>query len=86
MFKKDDPDVRMVEKMTSMWATFAKTGYPIPENNDLFKGVKWDRLTPKNNAYLEINNDLVMKSNLYADRMNFWERLFPLKDIQSSII
>ena len=84
MFQSTDPEVRTVERMTSMWANFAKTGYPIPSNNSLFQGVTWTKLTPKNEAYLEITENLTMKSNLYLDRMQLWESLFPLKAINSS--
>ena len=77
-FKADDPETPMVEKMTAIWANFAKTGQPILKNNELFKGVCWDVFTPKNNKYLEINSTFTMKTNLFSDRYALWNRLFPL--------
>ncbi|XP_001603584.1 esterase E4 [Nasonia vitripennis] len=81
-FDKDAPETPMVEKMTSIWANFAKTGEPIPKNNDLFKKVKWNVLTPENHKYLEINDTFAMKANLFADRYELWGRLFPLPTYQ----
>lgn len=73
-----DPEVKMVEKLTTMYANFAKTNEPIPKNNDLFKGVNWATLDPKQSNYLEITDGFTMKSKMYADRYALWDRLFPL--------
>ncbi|KAJ8686610.1 hypothetical protein QAD02_022404 [Eretmocerus hayati] len=78
MFKPSDAEIPTLERMTSMWASFAKTGQPIPANNQLFASVRWDKLTASNKAYLEINKKLTLKSNLYGNRMAFWERVFPI--------
>ncbi|KAJ8686609.1 hypothetical protein QAD02_022403 [Eretmocerus hayati] len=78
MFKPDDPEISTLERMTTMWAHFARTGKPFPDNSSLFANVRWDKLTTSNGAYLKINEKLTMKSNLYGDRMAFWERLFPV--------
>lgn len=77
-FKVDDPEYQTVKRMTSMWYSFAKTGNPIPKNDVAFENVKWDAFTPTNNKYLEIGDNLSMKSGLYTERMNKWEQLFPL--------
>ncbi|XP_031783705.1 uncharacterized protein LOC116416971 [Nasonia vitripennis] len=47
-FNATDPESAVVEKMTTMWANFAKTGEPIPKYNKLFKGVTWPSLQPQN--------------------------------------
>ena len=78
-FQKDDPEIPTVERMTAIWENFAKTGEPIPKDNDLFKNINWESFTPKNKRYLEINNTLTMKNGLInAKRMEFWDSLFPL--------
>lgn len=80
-FNRTDPETKMVEKMTAMWVNFAKTGEPIPKNNDLFKGVLWSSLDWSKRNYLEIGKKLTMKSNMYPDRYALWERLFPLAPV-----
>ena len=83
LFKEGDPEIPMIEKLTAMWANFAKTGEPIPKNNDLFKDVTWSTLTPKGKQYLEIGKKLTMKRNMFPDRYALWERLFPLEPLTS---
>lgn len=80
-FKVGDSENVMVDKLTSMWANFAKTGEPIPRKNKLFKNVHWTTLTSTNRAYLEIGEKFKMKNNMNADRYNLWEKLFPLKPL-----
>ncbi|XP_015127076.1 esterase E4 [Diachasma alloeum] len=80
-FEDDAPENVMVEKMTAIWANFAKTGEPIPKDNPLFKDVSWTKFTPENQAYLDIDNKLEVKNGLYIDRMKEWERLFPLRPL-----
>lgn len=79
LFKPNDPETRTVERLTSIWENFAKTGEPIPKNNNLFKNVTWKRFTPQCNRYLEIGNELIMRNGLINPReMKLWDRLFPL--------
>ncbi|XP_043476477.1 esterase FE4-like [Leptopilina heterotoma] len=78
-FKENDPELMTVERMTAIWENFAKTGKPIPEGNDLFKNVTWNEFTSENKCYLEISNELTMKDGVInPERMNFWDKLFPL--------
>ena len=68
--------------MTAIWEHFAKTGEPIPKDNPLFKNVTWNPITKEHPRYLEINTDFTMKNGIiYPDRMNLWERLFPLRPL-----
>lgn len=82
--QKDDPEVLTTERVTAMWASFALSGDPIPKNNDKFKDVSWEPYTKENQRYLEINDNLVMKTGLYLDRMNLWDKLFALWPIGSN--
>ncbi|KAJ8686636.1 hypothetical protein QAD02_022430 [Eretmocerus hayati] len=82
LLKPRDPEVKMVEKLTAMWANFAKTGHPIPSSNRLFNGVTWRSLNQKTKEYLEINEKLTMKKNMFKDRYDLWERLFPLDPLE----
>ncbi|XP_043269312.1 uncharacterized protein [Venturia canescens] len=78
-FEENAPEIPTVERMTKIWANFAKTGEPIPRDDDKFANVTWSPFDVENKRYLEIGEELVMKTNLHADRMNEWERLFPLQ-------
>lgn len=77
MFENNDPEIPLVEKMTAMWANFAKNGEPIDRGNSIFNDVTWEKYTEENLAYLEISDNLVMKQNFFPDRMAFWETLYP---------
>ncbi|XP_015127077.1 esterase FE4 [Diachasma alloeum] len=77
-FEENSPEIPTVERQTAMWAHFAKTGEPIPKDNKLFANTTWTKFTLNNNAYLGIGDELTMKTGLYAERMNLWEKLFPL--------
>lgn len=76
-FDSTAPEVPMVDLYTSMWTSFVCTGEPVPRNGP-FMNIKWDRFTPQKNNYLEINLNPTMKTGLYSDRMQEWEKLFPL--------
>lgn len=78
-FDENSPEIPTVERMTKIWANFAKTGEPIPRDDEIFSNVTWTPFDVKNKKYLEIGHELVMKTNLHGDRMDQWERLFPLE-------
>jgi len=76
-FEKDAPEIPTVELMTSMWSNFAKTGQPVPPT--LANNVTWEPYSLTTDNYLEISETPTMKTRLYADRMQKWDSLFPLK-------
>ncbi|XP_049800950.1 esterase E4-like [Schistocerca nitens] len=77
-FLKTDPEYQTVKKLTKMWANFVKNGNPTSEKNDLIN-IEWQPLNLSSPAYLEIGSDLMMKQGFYyKDRMQLWDRLFPL--------
>ncbi|XP_014218176.1 esterase E4-like [Copidosoma floridanum] len=78
MIKENDPEARMIDKMTEMWYSFAKTGEPVPKNNQLFKGVTWKTLTPDEQNYLEIGDEWRLKTNMIPERYALYDRLFPI--------
>jgi carboxylesterase type B len=77
-FKNNSTEIKIIERMTGIWSNFAKTGEPIPkeDNKGIFANVFWEKFTPSNKKYLEIDNELVMKTNLNAERMEVWDELF----------
>lgn len=76
----NDPEIITVERMTSIWEHFAKTGNPLPENCELFDSVIWQPYTPQTTYYLEIGVNVTMKTNLRKERMDLWDHLFPLQN------
>lgn len=85
-FNATDPEYGMMKRYTSMWTSFAKTGNPIPTENEEFRNVIWEPFTTSNKKYLEIGDDLTMKTGLYAERMNKWDELFPLPPLPQTTV
>ncbi|XP_058793059.1 juvenile hormone esterase-like isoform X2 [Phymastichus coffea] len=71
---KDSRDRTTMERMTTMWTNFAKTGDPTPTTNDLIP-VKWRSLQPNKKNYLEINDDLTCGQNPDSEMWNIWRPL-----------
>ncbi|XP_056638295.1 juvenile hormone esterase-like [Diorhabda sublineata] len=78
-FKENSPkEVEMVEKLTLLYANFAKTGNPTPESSTALNKIKWQPYTPQDRKYLDIGEKLVMKENLLENRFQEWDRLYPI--------
>ncbi|EFA04389.1 hypothetical protein TcasGA2_TC014687 [Tribolium castaneum] len=80
-FDDSYPESEMVDKLTLMWSTFAKTGYPIPETGTILAGINWEPFNISSNKYLEIGKEIVLKEGLYQERYNFWNELFPIRKL-----
>ncbi|KAG5861346.1 hypothetical protein JTB14_016695 [Gonioctena quinquepunctata] len=72
------PGVDMIDKLTTIYANFARTGNPIPQKIKLLKNVKWDRYSLKSQKYMDIGNKPTMKEKLYGKRYQLWDSLHPL--------
>lgn len=72
-------EVEMVNKLTILYANFAKYGNPIPTPNDRLDNVKWEPYNVKTQKYLDIGNKLTMQEKLYEKRYAEWEKLYPLE-------
>ncbi|XP_053989944.1 neuroligin-3-like [Hylaeus volcanicus] len=77
-FEPDAPEIPMVEVSTSMWASFARNGEPIPRNDDRFEGVTWSPFVPSRTNFLDVDPRPTMENVFFPERMRLWERLFPL--------
>ncbi|XP_023312047.1 venom carboxylesterase-6-like [Anoplophora glabripennis] len=80
-FNATSPEVEMVEKLTTLYANFAKTGNPTPTSTDKLDSVKWEPFTLKDQKYLDIGKKLIMNEKLYEERYAEWEKLYPLNQI-----
>ncbi|XP_066991135.2 esterase FE4 [Anabrus simplex] len=71
----DSPDATTRARLLKLYSDFAKTGNPTPEVTDLVP-VIWQPHTASNPCYLNIDQELSMKTNLFGDRMAFWEEIY----------
>jgi carboxylesterase type B len=72
-FGQNFPEGKMAEKMTSMWAQFAKTGNPTTAGD-----VHWEPYNIHTKKYMDIGEKLVLKNNLSEERYALWRKLFPV--------
>ncbi|PSN44657.1 hypothetical protein C0J52_15734 [Blattella germanica] len=63
-FKPQDPEIHMIEKLTTLWSNFIYTGNPTPKPSRLLDNITWQRMTPENLAYLNIDTKLKMKTGI----------------------
>ncbi|CAD0201658.1 unnamed protein product [Chrysodeixis includens] len=64
---------KLIERVTKLWTNFAKYGNPTPDDS---LGAKWEPYTVKNEAYLDIGNELSTGSSPYAEEVQFWKNIF----------
>ncbi|KRT82520.1 esterase, partial [Oryctes borbonicus] len=79
-FTRSDPEWEAVDRSVKIWSNFVKTGNPTSGHSTVLNNVNWVPYSKKSPKYLEIGNDLKIKENLYEDRYQVWEKLFPLSD------
>ncbi|KAM7362757.1 juvenile hormone esterase-like [Cochliomyia hominivorax] len=85
MFKKSDPENEMIERLTRLWFEFALKSDPNNASDTYLKSIKWPLYTEDKKQYLEIGQNLSVKSNgVFSERFHFWDRLFPLSDMFKS--
>ncbi|XP_059470573.1 esterase E4-like [Neocloeon triangulifer] len=75
-------DLSTIDKLTTMWANFAKKGNPTPDSG---LGVKWIPVKRNNirdpsavhTQYMDIGENLTMRNeSLNSQRMQFWSKLY----------
>ncbi|XP_073818496.1 juvenile hormone esterase-like [Musca autumnalis] len=80
--RKTDPENDTIERLTRMWYEFAKKSDPNNYSDDYLKNLKWPLYDQSKKQYLEIGNNLNVKTNgIFPQRMQLWDRLFPLQDM-----
>ncbi|RZB40290.1 COesterase and/or Abhydrolase 3 domain containing protein, partial [Asbolus verrucosus] len=78
IFNQSYPEAEMVEKLTTMWANFARTGKPIPKSTQKFEGVEWETYNVHTKKYMDIGKKFSLKDHLFENRNAFWRKLYPL--------
>ncbi|XP_049853089.1 juvenile hormone esterase-like [Schistocerca gregaria] len=66
-----------IERMTTMWTDFAKTGDPTPRADEGDGGVAtpWLPYDATSQNFLRIGRQLSLEQHLWADRRHFWSNL-----------
>lgn len=62
--------------LTKLWTNFAKYGNPTPETKE------WKPLTPSQNFYLDIDENLTLRQGLEKNQMDFWKNIYQIADYQ----
>ncbi|XP_013163417.1 PREDICTED: acetylcholinesterase-like [Papilio xuthus] len=68
-------DQLVIDRMTTLWANFAKYGDPTPETTDLLP-IKWDPITKDSLPYLNIDNELTLGSRPFHKRTTFLDLFY----------
>nr|WCJ12949.1 carboxylesterase [Dendroctonus armandi] len=65
-------------RFVKLWTNFARTKNPTPndESAELLQHVTWEQFDGETLKYLDIGDDLVMKSNRKADETAFWDYIW----------
>ncbi|KAJ0171719.1 hypothetical protein K1T71_012482 [Dendrolimus kikuchii] len=75
----DSPDSHVVDEMTALWYNFARTGNPNPRGDTPELGsLSWPPMKPDSRKYLEVADKLTIHKNLFEDRFEVWEHLYPI--------
>ncbi|XP_068627181.1 esterase FE4-like [Battus philenor] len=72
-----EEDQLVIDRITALWANFAKYGNPTPETSELLP-VEWSAVTEDVLNYLDIDLDLTLKRRPFHDRMAFWDLFYKM--------
>ncbi|KAI5639531.1 carboxylesterase family domain-containing protein [Phthorimaea operculella] len=70
---KESREFQLIEKVTKLWTNFAKYGNPTPDNS---LGVKWEPYTIQHQHYLDIGDELTLKTKPEYEDISFWEEVY----------
>nr|XP_019525898.2 esterase B1-like [Aedes albopictus] len=80
-FLENSPELKIREAICQLWTSFARTGIPASERNELV--IAWDsveRIDCRKENFqldaLDLGNEIRMISKPFADRIAFWKKLF----------
>ncbi|CAH2989288.1 unnamed protein product [Chilo suppressalis] len=70
-------DQLIIDRITAMWANFAKYSNPTPGETDLIP-IQWPAVTGESLSFLKIDSELAVYQRPYYDRMAFWNLFYRL--------
>ncbi|CAH1180434.1 unnamed protein product [Phaedon cochleariae] len=69
-------ETNTIRRFAGLFSNFAKTGNPTPSGNNF--NLTWIPVDAENINFLDIDRDLVLKSNPEPDRIELWRKIFQL--------
>ncbi|CAH0592566.1 unnamed protein product [Chrysodeixis includens] len=72
-------DQLMIDRITTLWANFAKYGNPTPQTTELLP-VLWPAATKDEQYYLNIDADLTVGKRYFNSRVAFWDLFYELNE------
>nr|AQY62731.1 carboxylesterase [Cnaphalocrocis medinalis] len=72
-------DQLIIDRITTMWANFAKYRNPTPEITDILP-IQWPAITNENLYCLNIDSELTVEKRLFHERMAFWDLFYKLNE------
>ncbi|KAJ0169674.1 hypothetical protein K1T71_014859 [Dendrolimus kikuchii] len=76
---KNERDMLMLERMTTLWTNFAKYGSPTPSATDLLP-LTWPTVTDKTRPYLVLDSQLEIKNRPFNKRFAFWDLFYKINE------
>ncbi|KAK9883515.1 hypothetical protein WA026_001691 [Henosepilachna vigintioctopunctata] len=77
-----DPEFRIVQKITTMWANFARDGKPITKTCGRLDYAEWEAFNSNTQKYMDIGNVQKMRQRLNFERYAKWGEIFPLSSYE----
>ncbi|XP_060516459.1 pyrethroid hydrolase Ces2e-like isoform X2 [Cylas formicarius] len=71
-----DADLLTRQRMVRLWANFAKTLNPTPDQSDPILNITWPQVNPNDIRYLDIDTSLTVKPNRKVKEYAMWNRVF----------
>ncbi|CAD0194895.1 unnamed protein product [Chrysodeixis includens] len=72
-------DQLVIDRVTTLWANFAKFGNPTPQTTELLP-VLWPAATKDQQYYLNIDADLTVGKRYFNSRVAFWDLFYKLNE------
>ncbi|KAJ8945662.1 hypothetical protein NQ318_012380 [Aromia moschata] len=69
-------DLLTRKRLVKLWTNFAKTLNPTPEKDTLFQNVTWALRTSESPSYLDIGENIGVRSNLSSYSVDWWRQLY----------
>uniref|UniRef100_A0A336LPH6 Carboxylic ester hydrolase n=1 Tax=Culicoides sonorensis TaxID=179676 RepID=A0A336LPH6_CULSO len=79
IFNVNDPEAVIIEYITKLYSNFVIYGDPNDETDPVINYINWTPLNDQSRNYLNMNENLTIDNNLFKDRYDLWDELFPIQ-------
>ncbi|XP_050515607.1 juvenile hormone esterase-like isoform X1 [Diabrotica virgifera virgifera] len=73
---RGEKELKAIRIFVKLWTNFAKFGNPTPQGNDM--NITWSPVNQEEVNYLDIGDELTMRSNPEPERLKLWREIFQL--------